>query len=61
MNRGGWLKHSWLDEDNRVVHTTMSTPAQGIIVARVDLQTSSVEVIETQFADPATTVTPIHR
>ncbi len=61
MNRSGWLKHSWLDKDNRVVHTTMTTPGQGTILARVNLKNGSVEIIETQFADPSTTVTPIDK
>ena len=52
------MKHYWLDKDNRVVHTTMSTPEQGTIMARVNLQNGSVEVIETKFLDPCTTVMP---
>ena len=58
MNRGGWLKHSWLDQDNRVVYTTMTNPGQGMIRARVNLQNGLVEIIETQFVDPSFTVTP---
>lgn len=58
MNRDGWLKHYWLDKDNRVVHTTMTTPEQGTIMARVDLQNGSVEVIEAKFLDPSAAVTP---
>lgn len=58
MNRSGWLTHSWLNPDNRVVHTTMTMSGQGTIRARVDLETGAVEVLETQFVDSSTTVTP---
>ena len=58
MNRGGRMNNDWLDKDNRIVRTTMSIGGQGHIVARVDLRSGSVTVIETQFADRDTIVTP---
>lgn len=61
MNRGGRLTHSWLDKDNRAVHTAMTISGQGTIVARVDLQNASVEVVGAQLRDPLNVVTPMDK
>lgn len=40
------MRHQWLNKDQRIVQTTVTHPHFGSIVARVHLQSDSVEIID---------------
>lgn len=42
------LKHQWLNKTDKIVETTVTHPDLGSVVARVDLQRDSAEIIESE-------------
>jgi hypothetical protein len=58
MNRGGFVRYHWSNEDNKIVHVTETITGVGALTAHVNLNDDSVEIIETKFIKPSIIVTP---
>lgn len=55
------FKHSWFDEENRIVQVTETTDGVGTLIAHVALDTDVVEIIDTHFVESRSTVSPVDK